>query len=461
MAENKINVKNSFSELKKLTDEEINQIIKERYDYKDNYTKDFIFRSIKKFGDRFDYSKTVRKNYRSSVIIICPVHGDFKVCSNYFLEDAEYPGCKKCLISYKTLDRFRKKIKESFPDYELASDEEYTYIDNKTKIKIYCKKHNNYFYTSFREFTKGKAGCKFCIQEKVSKTVRKRCYNNLKDFLDKNFPNYELISKPEDYKTERDPLLVRCKKHPDELIKITPYRIHKRFNSKSELCDKCNKEKSRLDRQNHFIEEVKNVHGDEYDLTNTHYTKRHSPVKVKCNKCGRVFSIYPDNLIDGKGCPCRTMSSGELKLERWFELHQITYNSQVKISNDLIVGREKDWGVVIDFSIEYNNIKYFIEFNGEQHYVFCKGWHKTKKEFKKQLSRDKNVREFCKNNNIVLVEIPWTQERNLFNIMDEIILNGKNPDDVITLPKISFTRGKTIVKNKLDITNKEDQKDEQ
>ena len=374
------------------------------------------------------------------MIITCTLHGDFTICSYCFLDSECLGGCKKCTITKKAFNKFKKLLKKVCPKAEIVEDESYDFIDNKTRIKVFCKKHNLYFSATCRDLRSGKGGCKKCIEEKIKKTRTKRLFKELKSYLNKKFPNYELVST--EYVSERDPVLIRCKKHPDELISVTPNRIHVKYKNNSELCDICNKERIRLIRQEAFFEEVRKVHGNEYDLSETYYKKRHNPVIVKCNKCGRKFSIYPDNLIDGKGCPCKTKSSGELKLERWFELNNINYESQVKISNNLITGRKDNWGVVVDFSISYNNINYYIEFNGEQHYVFIKGIHKVKENFIQQIKRDNNLRKYCKENNIVLVEIPWTLERNLFKVMNEIILNGKDPNSIIIQPEISYIRNK-------------------
>lgn len=50
----------------------------------------------------------------------------------------------------------------------------------------------------------------------------------------------------------------------------------------------------------------------------------------------------------------------------------------------------------------------WIEYNGLQHYKKVDYFHKTDEGFLKQLNRDNEVRKYCKENNIILIEIPYT-----------------------------------------------------
>lgn len=57
-------------------------------------TQLFITKSKEKFGEKYDYSKTEYKNSKSSVIIICPIHGEFTIIPNSHLNSKT--GCPKC-----------------------------------------------------------------------------------------------------------------------------------------------------------------------------------------------------------------------------------------------------------------------------------------------------------------------------------------------------------------------------
>ena len=95
-----------------------------------------------------------------------------------------------------------------------------------------------------------------------------------------------------------------------------------------------------------------------------------------------------------------------------------------------------------------------IEYNGEQHYnlksmIFLtdgrgirtniseKSKREGLKKYKKQLKRDENVRKYCKENNIILIEIPYTYNtyEKISEVLKRILIEGESPD-IITQPKI-------------------------
>lgn len=59
------------------------------------------------------------------------------------------------------------------------------------------------------------------------------------------------------------------------------------------------------------------------------------------------------------------------------------------------------------------------------------------KKYKKQLKRDENVRKYCKENNIILIEIPYTYNtyEKISEVLKRILIEGESPD-IITQPKI-------------------------
>jgi very-short-patch-repair endonuclease len=73
------------------------------------------------------------------------------------------------------------------------------------------------------------------------------------------------------------------------------------------------------------------------------------------------------------------------------------------------------------FLPEYNLL---IEYQGEQHEKYIKGFHKNKKAFINQQEHDKRKREYAKNHNIKLLEIWYYDFDNIEQILDkELQLN--------------------------------------
>jgi len=76
----------------------------------------------------------------------------------------------------------------------------------------------------------------------------------------------------------------------------------------------------------------------------------------------------------------------------------------------------------IDFYLP--NIKLGIEYQGEQHTRFIKGWHKTKELFEKVKERDKRKKELCSKKGIKLIEIHYKEPLNLKSVIDKLQKSG-------------------------------------
>lgn len=96
------------------------------------------------------------------------------------------------------------------------------------------------------------------------------------------------------------------------------------------------------------------------------------------------------------------MSSGEIKIKRILEENKINFRYQYVIP-------ELSKFMAFDFAImdDNNNLIKLIEFDGEQHFysVDIFGGEET---FKIQQERDSKKNIYCKENNITLLRIPYT-----------------------------------------------------
>ena len=76
-----------------------------------------------------------------------------------------------------------------------------------------------------------------------------------------------------------------------------------------------------------------------------------------------------------------------------------------------------------DFYIPKFNLNLLIEYQGEQHERYIPGFHKSKKDFEKQLEHDRRKREYAKNNNINLLEIWYYDFDRIEKILNSILIN--------------------------------------
>ncbi len=154
-------------EIPKLSEEEIEQIISEKYSDKDEKTKTFIKKALRVHGDRYDYSKTIYIKALEKVEIICKEHKSFWQLPS---KHSKYNGCPKCANKHErynklTTEEFIKRaIKIHGDKYDYSKVE---YKNYKTKICIICNNHNKPFeFWQIPNSHLHKSGCPKCAIKK-------------------------------------------------------------------------------------------------------------------------------------------------------------------------------------------------------------------------------------------------------------------------------------------------------
>lgn len=130
--------------------------------------EEFIERSKKKHGDKYDYSKVEYVNMYTKVCIICPIHGEFWQKPLSHLNNG---GCKKCGVQQSakqrslSVDEFVCKAKQIHGDkYDYSK---VLYKGLKHKICIICPEHGE-FWQAPDDHLRGK-GCKLCGYNRLKK----------------------------------------------------------------------------------------------------------------------------------------------------------------------------------------------------------------------------------------------------------------------------------------------------
>lgn len=123
----------------------------------------------------------------------------------------------------------------------------------------------------------------------------------------------------------------------------------------------------------------------------------------KCD-CGKTKDVSNSDLKSGKvkSCGCN-YSKGEAQVEQCLKELNIQYISQYTFKDCLT---DKKCLLRFDFYLpDYNCC---IEYDGEQHFKYRKtGWN-TEEHFKETQLRDSIKNKYCKNNNIKMIRIPYT-----------------------------------------------------
>jgi len=125
------------------------------------------------------------------------------------------------------------------------------------------------------------------------------------------------------------------------------------------------------------------------------------------------------------------ITSGELLVSKYLSSVGICFDQHVRILDDSLIGRNKNL-VIIDFVLPDQNI--WIEYNGKQHYEYVSYFHgHDDNSFEKQLSRDKNIREYCKSNGITFIEVPYTLDNydSISDFLNKTIFENQDPTSII------------------------------
>jgi len=80
-------------------------------------TKEFIRKAKNKHGNKYDYSQVKYINSRSSVILICHIHGEFEQLSNHHLQGKGCPDCK-----HKNQGKVKEFLIKYFKDWIITSN---------------------------------------------------------------------------------------------------------------------------------------------------------------------------------------------------------------------------------------------------------------------------------------------------------------------------------------------------
>lgn len=149
---------------------------------------EFIEKSKKIHGSKYDYSKVEYVNNSTKVCIICPKHGEFWQRPDKHLVGRGCPKCKAEKIREKRLsstsefiDKAKKLHGDNF-DYS-----EVNYVNAITLVKLTCKKCGENFSITPNKLLSG-FGCKHCYESRLETIMRKFLTDNHTEFTqEKNF----------------------------------------------------------------------------------------------------------------------------------------------------------------------------------------------------------------------------------------------------------------------------------
>lgn len=361
-------------------------------------TDTFIAKAISVHGDKYDYKLVNYINSNTKVTIIC------NKCGNIFKQEPNHHLCGSgCPVeggSLKlTTNTFIKKaqaVHKNNYDYSLVQ-----YINAKTKVKIICNMCGHIFEQSPSMHLSGR-GCPVeggSLKLDTDTFIKKACAVHGQAY------DYSIV----DYVNINTKVQIICntcgnifKQRPNAHLSGQGCPIE---NGNLVLTDKI------------FIQRAKTVHGNIYDYTHVVYTNIDTKVNIGCTICQKLFEQTPANHLNGHGCPYHQKSKGEQLLFNWLILHNIKFEQQYTFEDCRGVRKK----LKFDFAILDEQLK-LIEYQGRQHYTSVEYFASKNYGLAYIQKNDQIKRDYCKQNNIPLLEIPyWYSEDAVVSAVTEFV----------------------------------------
>lgn len=250
-------------------------------------------------------------------------------------------------------------------------------------------------------------------------------YDDIEE-IKKDFPNYKSSSKkilPKGYKTDELEVIYLTIPGPSRILRYVckcscgKYCIV----SSTNLINKKTKSCGHLRGQ------------QKEDLTNKKFGKLTASKSIEKNnriywecqcECGGTTIVKASHLKGGKIQSCGCLKSiGEEKISQILSENNISFIKQYNNLNCVFPSSQHL--AIFDFYIPYNNSFYLIEYDGIQHYIarIDGGWN-NQENLLKTKKRDEYKNQWCKENNIPLIRIPYTHLKDL--CLKDLLLETSN-----------------------------------
>jgi predicted Zn-ribbon and HTH transcriptional regulator len=308
---------------------------------------------------------------------------------------------KVVIVIKYDIEYLKDYLSINHPHFHLISQ---TYTNCKDKLEFVCDIHKEkgVQYKSVDKLIHRGSGCRYCGIEKQRSSLRiddnsimQRCIELNLEYVDRFIKNKETW------------VNFLCPNHITKGIQsIAWYHL-------KECAIGCAYCTGRYKTTDDFIKELKLINND-IEIVGG-YEGSEIPIQCKCKKCGHIWSPIARSLKNNQGCPNCASSKGENKIYDYLKLNNIKFETQRTFKNCVHKGKLK-----FDFYLFEFNI--CIEYDGIQHYqpvdFANKGEKWASNQFKSNLIKDKIKTDYCINNNIKLIRIPYWEFNNIEKILD-------------------------------------------
>lgn len=277
------------------------------------------------------------------------------------------------------------------------------YTNSRTKVNIYCKSCNKSFNQLPCRHLSGN-GCKSCALISLAKS---RTFNT-DEFISKakiihhNKYNYTQV----EYVNAGTKVKIICNTCNTQFIQNPNSHL---LGKGCKRCSILNLAKTKLISKTEFINKANLVHHNIYDYTQCVYTNITTKIHIYCKHCHNYFYQTPSSHLQGVGCPTCKLSKGEREIMNTLNTLNIPFISQHKFNTC----RNK-LPLPFDFYLPTYNM--CIEYDGILHFKAVKYFGGV--EHLKATQYNDNIKSlYCVDNHIKLIRIPYTELKNIENII--------------------------------------------
>lgn len=309
-------------------------------------------------------------------------------------------GCKFCGKENKKSGR--EKPLEEYHAKELAISKgmEFVKITRENSILyVYyiCPKHRNVGVqrTTIEGMRRMKVGCTYCIgRHKTTESFRREIFNIN--------PNIKIKG---EYINAKTPIECEC------LIDGTIWFPTPNALLNGQGCPECGRiasNKNSTKTNEEFVYQLSIANPDIIPLQE--YIQAKIPIWVMCKKCGYKWQMTPDQLLHSGCCQECSATNNEKKL------------GDILTNWGCIIERQKKYDncrdqLPLPFDIYLPEYNILIEYDGEQHYMPVNFGGISDEEaienLKKTQYHDAIKNEYCHQNNIPIIRVPYWEKNNL------------------------------------------------
>lgn len=280
-------------------------------------------------------------------------------------------------------------------------------------VKCECPLCRKYMYVDVNSLNNGWRSCKDCYNTTRKRVINdKRLEDSRKSFTNKanKIHNNKYDYSKVNYVDSNTKVEITCPKHGSFWQRPSSHL-------QGYGCRECGKIKCLESRDKQTIDDVirkfRKIHKDKYDYSKFIFKNTMTKSIIICPIHGE-FLQRPNSHLQGQGCPLCRESKGEVIIRSYLERHSIFFESQKRFKDC----KDKK-PLPFDFYLPDYNI--CIEYNGIQHYRKDKQFLNKEDQFSYRLKHDQIKYSFCKNCNIKLLVIPYT-EKDIDLFLDEHLL---------------------------------------